>query len=51
MRILVVGAGSTVAFGAIVGGRTVLGENVTIGAGAVLFLLLRPIRNLMGGVR
>ncbi len=24
---------------------------VTIGAGAVLFLLLRPIRNLMGGVR
>jgi mannose-1-phosphate guanylyltransferase len=29
-----VGAGSTVAFGAIVGGRTVLGENVTIGAGA-----------------
>jgi len=29
-----VGAGSNVAFGAIVGGRTVLGENVTIGAGA-----------------
>src|SRR6185437_12850784 len=29
-----VGAGSTVAFGAIVGGRTVLGENVTVGAGA-----------------
>jgi mannose-1-phosphate guanylyltransferase len=28
------GAGSTVAFGAIVGGRTVLGENVTVGAGA-----------------
>jgi mannose-1-phosphate guanylyltransferase len=28
------GAGSRVAFGAIVGGRTVLGENVTIGAGA-----------------
>jgi mannose-1-phosphate guanylyltransferase len=29
-----VGAGSTIAFGAIVGGRTVLGENVTIGPGA-----------------
>jgi mannose-1-phosphate guanylyltransferase len=28
------GAGSTVAFGAIVGGRTVLGENVSVGAGA-----------------
>jgi mannose-1-phosphate guanylyltransferase len=28
------GAGSTVAFGAIVGGRTVLGENVTVGPGA-----------------
>jgi mannose-1-phosphate guanylyltransferase len=28
------GAGSTVAFGAIVGGRTVLGENVTVGTGA-----------------
>jgi hypothetical protein len=24
---------------------------VTLGAGLVLFLLLRPIRNLMGGVR
>ena len=28
------GAGCTVAYGAIVGGRTVLGENVTVGAGA-----------------
>jgi len=24
---------------------------VTIGAGLILFLLLKPIRNLMGGVR
>jgi len=24
---------------------------ITIGAGLILFLLLRPIRNLMGGVR